>query len=244
MKEYLQHELESKAETVAVQNFRHPAGNGKDTLDLTNLIARFRPRAKDRILLCAHWDTRPWADQDPVPENRKTPIPGANDGGSGVAILLALAGILHRNPPPCGVDIALFDGEDYGTDEHPENYLLGSTHFAQSLEAPLPRLAIVLDMVGDRDLKLFQERNSLLFAPRETGAIWRVGRRIAPDVFMPEAQYTITDDHLPLLMKGIPAVDVIDFDYPYWHTLQDTPDKCSPRSLAVVGQTVLGMIYR
>lgn len=244
MKVFLREELRSCAERVEEQPFLHSAENGRDTLRLLNFVARFSPENKRRILLCAHWDTRPWADQDLTVENRRTPILGANDGGSGVAVLLAVAKTLKQNPPPVGVDIVFFDGEDYGTETRPDDYLLGSKFYARTLAQPYPRLAILLDMVGDRDLQLYQERNSLLFAPKETKEIWKQAAEAGHTEFRPQAKYTVTDDHLPLMARGIPSVDVIDFDYPYWHTLEDTPDKCSRHSLQVVGDVVLRMIYR
>jgi len=244
MKAFLREELRSCAERVEEQPFLHPTENGRDTLRLLNFVIRFSPENKHRILLCAHWDTRPWADQDPAAENRRTPILGANDGASGVAVLLAVARTLKQNPPPAGVDIVFFDGEDYGTEARPDDYLLGSKFYAQNLAQPYPRLAILLDMVGDRDLQLYEERNSLLFAPKETKEIWKQAAEAGHIEFHPQAKYTVTDDHLSLMARGIPSVDVIDFDYPYWHTLEDTPDKCSRHSLQVVGDVVLRMIYR
>jgi hypothetical protein len=210
---------------------------------LTNLIASFRPELHDRVLLCAHWDTRPWADQDPDSTKHAQPILGADDGASGVAVLLEIARQLSRKPPPVGVDIALFDGEDLGSEAAPQLFSQGAQAFARERAAHRPRVAIVLDMVGDKDLSLSIERNSWDSAPRVVRDIWAFGQRWYHDVYSDEVGYDLLDDHVPLIRAGIPAIDIIDFRYPYWHTLADTPDKCSPQSLEAVGVPVLAYVY-
>ncbi len=241
---YLVQEFSKFADQVRLQPF--PFTNFKDNLHLTlhNIVVSFG-RQNDRILLAAHWDTRPWADQDPNPKNRNKPILGANDGASGVAILLEIARHLKANPPKVGVDLICWDGEDSGREGHSDEYLQGSTYFARHKSPNYnPRFSILLDMVGDKDLQIYEEGNSVSYAPDVVNLVWGVAANLNISAFIPEVQYTIVDDHLPLLSAGIPSIDVIDFDYPYWHTLGDTPDKCSAASLQKVGQVMLGVIYK
>ncbi|NOY76584.1 MAG: M28 family peptidase [Calditrichaeota bacterium] len=240
---YLVKEFSKYTDRVRLQPF--PFVNYKDNLHLTlhNIIASFGHKTP-RILLAAHWDTRPWADQDPNPKNRNTPILGANDGASGVAVLLEIARHLKENPPPVGVDLALWDGEDSGREGHSDEYLQGSRYFAQNKPPSYdPEFSILLDMIGDRDLQIYEEGNSVSYAPEVVNRVWGMASKLGYPQFIPTVRYTIVDDHLPLLEVGIPSIDVIDFDYPYWHTLGDTPDKCSAKSLKVVGQVLLNVIY-
>jgi len=256
---FIKEELSHSADRVLEQKFRitnhqSPITN-HDTLELTNIIASFDLEKGNRILLCAHWDTRPWADQDPNPENHNKPIPGANDGASGVACLLEIARIIHQKKSRFGVDIVLFDGEDMGYSIQNEKfkmkndlplpyggYLLGSTYFAQNLREYRPQYGILLDMVGDRNLEIYIEGNSNRFAPEWARRIFEKAKGIPQ--FHPEVRYTITDDHIPLNQAGIPTLVLIDFDYPYWHTLEDTPDKCSPESLQAVGNLLVRVLYK
>ncbi|MBN1895683.1 M28 family peptidase [bacterium] len=210
---------------------------------LANVIATFGSR-NDRMVLCAHWDTRPRADHDPVPANRDKPVMGANDGASGVAVLLEIARILKAVPPSRGIDIVLFDGEDSGLDGETESWCQGSRHYAQSLRfGLLPSCAILIDMIGDRNLRIPVEQHSSLYAPDLVEKIWGTAERLGIAAFTREPGGYVVDDHLELLKVGIPAVDIIDFEYPFWHTVMDTPDKCSPESLAAVGTVLLHMIY-
>lgn len=211
---------------------------------MTNIIASFGLQKTERILLCAHWDSRPWADQDPISENRDKPIVGANDGASGVAVLLEVARHLQLAEPKYGVDIVLFDGEDSGLPGQAESYALGAQHFAKNKDFRYrPKFGILLDMIGDKDLQIYQEKNSVNYAPQIVERIWDRAAELGSVPFHASLGYQVTDDHLPLLKVGIPCVDLIDFDYEYWHTLADTPDKCSPESLAEVGRLVLSLLY-
>jgi Zn-dependent M28 family amino/carboxypeptidase len=163
-------------------------------------------------------------------------MPGANDGASGVAVLLEMARVL----PPETEDIWLvfFDAEDSGGIEN-WDWLLGSRAFAASLQTN-PDAVIILDMIGDADLNIYQERNS---DTALTESIWKTAAKLGyDDVFIPQSKYRMLDDHTPFLEKGIPAVDIIDFDYPYWHTTADTPDKVSAQSLEIVGTTMLAWL--
>jgi hypothetical protein len=242
---YLESELRKSAETVILQRFNH-AGYGEN-LSLANVFAQFNRTATRRILLVAHWDTRPRAEEDADPSKRDLPIIGANDGASGVAVLLELARVMKENPPPIGVDILLTDGEDYGDsrkDGNTDLYFLGARHFAKTKD-PLynPQYGILLDMVGDRDLQLPMEQNSMRFAPQLMDIVWSAAEEVRATQFIRVPGEAISDDHLPLNEAGIPTIDIIDFQYPHWHTHQDTPDKCSPQSLEAVGSVLSTVIY-
>ncbi len=242
--QFLEDSLKAFADAVQRQNFTYTVHRTGEEVKLTNLIASFGTKPGPRILLAAHWDSRPWADQDPDSSNHNKPIPGANDGASGVAVLLEVARVLKTNPPPVGVDIALFDGEDLGSEGFPDTYSAGAKYFARNKSANyVPFLGILLDMVGDRDLQIYKEINSVRYAPAVVDFVWNYAARLGIGSFVHQQRHEITDDHLPLLEVGIPCIDLIDFDYPYWHTVQDTPDKCSPQSLRDVGRVVLAVVY-
>ena len=242
--DWLEAELRRRADSVEVQRFTHVTLQG-DTLPLRNIVARFRPSDPNRVLFLAHWDSKPRADQDPVPASRSQPVPGANDGASGVAVLLGVADELRRTPPSFGVDLLFTDGEDYGSfdGDDPDN-LIGSRYFATHLPPGYrPLFAVLFDMVGDRDQEFAQEGYSMQYAPEVVERVWRTAEEIGlARVFRPRRGTPIQDDHLPLLQAGIRAVDVIDWDYPHWHTTADTPDKLSAASLANVGRLALALV--
>jgi hypothetical protein len=236
--QWLEGQLRACTDEVTRQEFDQQAGAKK--LRVTNLIATFNPRGKRHVLLCAHWDSRPFADRDPEPAKRVEPVPGANDGASGVAVLLEIARALKARPPRTRVTIALFDGEDYGL--RTQDMFLGSRHFSTHFHGPPVDWAVLLDMVGDRDLRLRPEQISLREARQVVDRIWGAAERAGCSAFVREAGPAVMDDHVFLLQAGIPCVDVIDFDYAYWHTVADTPDKCSAASLEQVGRAVLRAI--
>jgi hypothetical protein len=245
---YLESTLRLSADEVRPQRFTHTGYDG-DLLRLTNIVASFRPEKKNRILLCAHWDTRPRADYDPDSTRRSDPILGANDGASGVAVLLEIASLMGEFPPPVGVDIVLFDGEDYGREGDHPMYLLGSRFFAANRPPDyVPRYGLLLDMVGDAELEILQEESSLKYAPRVVDRVWKSANALGITQFVPVRGMEVLDDHIPLNESGIPTINIIDFNYPdashrYWHTHMDTPDKCSPESLEAVGRVITHLIY-
>ena len=236
---YLFSELQKFANEVKLQpfDFRH----GNQTIRMNNILARFGEERGEKILLAAHWDTRPFADKDSKPANRNQPIIGANDGASGVAVLLEIARVLKSKSPPRQVFIVLFDGEDYGRTV--ESMFLGSKYFARNMGRWQPDFGILLDMVGDRDLELPMELFSWNADRELTESIWRRARELGLSAFQPRFGVAVMDDHLPLIQAGVPTINIIDFDYPHWHTLEDTPDKCRAESLGVVGQLMLNIIY-
>ncbi len=230
-----------------VEEQRFPDSTLGRPLVLTNLIARFGPPAGRRILLCAHWDTRPWADQDPDTTRRGEPIPGANDGGSGVAVLLEIAELLHERPAPVAVELVFFDGEDMGRSTHPEEFSRGASWYARRLgdrpRADWPRAGFLFDMVGDRDLAIHPEVVSAQRAASLVALVLQGARSTGAKSFHPDPLYALTDDHIPLIEAGLPTVDIIDFDFPAWHTAADGPDQVSPASLAEVARVAAWLVY-
>ena len=233
-------ELQKYANSVALQP--HQYKTKTTTLHLNNILAEFGPpTSAETLLLAAHWDTRPFADRDPKPENRDKPILGANDGASGVAVLLEIARVLKEHPPPRRVVIVLFDGEDYGRTV--ADMFIGSRFFARNLGKWKPDYGILLDMIGDKDLAIPIERYSWNANRGYTEAIWQRAATLGLAPFQSRLGDAIMDDHIPLIEVGIPMVNIIDFTYPYWHTVEDTVDKCSPKSLEVVARLVISIIY-
>lgn len=233
---------EKYADQVVEQLFlvRTPEG----TQAMTNLEFRFHgTQGGAPILIGAHFDTRPFADEDPDPANRLKPILGANDGGSGTAILLGLAQYLSQHPVARPVHLVFFDGEDFGAKGSGLN-LLGSTYYAQQLakQERVPYWVLVIDMVGDKDLQIFKETHSLKGSSSFLDKIYRVARDQGVGALKEETKYTIFDDHYPFHRMGIPSTVLIDFDYPYWHTLQDTLDKCSIESMISIFSVVVKTI--
>ncbi len=245
---YLLNELRRFAEKVESQDFLSTLPDGKQ-VRLTNLIASFNGKSAKRVFISAHWDTRLWADQDPDKSNRNKPISGANDGASGVAVILEIARQLNQVPPEIGVDLILFDGEDLGKTGHPESFSAGAKFFAANKPAGFnPQFGINIDMIGDRVLRIFREQNSERLAPEVMDLVFGTAKSLHVTQFIDSPGEEITDDHLPLNTVGIPTIDLIDFSYPddsnkYWHTLADTADKCSAESLAAVGTVVMEVIY-
>lgn len=241
---FLVAELRKYADTVVEQTFTHTTPRLPGELKLTNIVASFKPEEGRRVLLGAHWDSRPWADQESDSSKHALPVLGANDGASGVAVLLEIAAVLKTNPAPVGVDIILFDGEDFGAPGDSRSYAIGAQYYARH-KAPnySPMFGILLDMVGDRDLEIFQEGNSLRYATGVVERVWSLAARLGVKEFAASARHEIFDDHIPFLEAGIPMIDLIDFEYAHWHTTQDTPDKCSAESLAKVGKVVLAALY-
>lgn len=261
--DWIAEQARARADTVIEQRWTHVTAAG-DSLPLRNILARFRPDATQRILYVAHWDTRPTADNEQNLGARQQAIPGANDGGSGVALLLALADQLRAAPPNVGVDLLFVDGEDYGSFDDPDDLrdvLIGSRHFAANLpdSAYRPMLGVVWDMVGDANLEIWQEAYSLQAAPEVVARVWAVAKDLGyGDAFIDRNVGAITDDHVPLIEAGLRVIDVIDICYAppqrgcppnapaagtnYHHTMQDTIDKVSARSLQIVGDVALTLV--
>lgn len=239
--------LRERAAEVEQRAFTHTTVSG-ELLELTNVFARFRPEARRRVLLLAHWDTRPSADHDPDPARRAKPILGANDGASGVAVLLELADLLHRYPAPIGVDLLLTDGEDYGPTG--ADMFLGARHFAEHKPAAYrPQYGVLLDMVADTQPRFPMEGYSLHYAPTVVAKIWRIAHDIGLGQYFPEEPGGyIMDDHVFLNQAGIPTANIIDFDFGpdngHWHTHRDDLDRVSAEGLGAVGQVLVALLCR
>jgi glutaminyl-peptide cyclotransferase len=234
--------LRERGGIVRRQPFRARVGWRPDSLRLTNLIARFGPPGEP-IVIGAHWDSRPWADRDPVVANQTKAILGANDGASGVAVLLGLARVMGTHPPPVPVELVMLDGEDQGKEGDDDSYLLGSREHARTLTAPFPRLAIIIDMVGGRDLHICREANSDQLAGWLNDILFRRATELGLSGFEDRVCYSVLDDHVPYLEQGIPAVDLVDMHFPQWHTVDDVPRACSPESLGQVGRLLVDFLY-
>ncbi len=242
-KDWLYNYFENLTEEVYRQSFTAVESITGETRNLTNIIACFGSGDNSVLMLCAHWDTRAHADKDNNPLNLKKPIIGANDGASGVAVLLEVARIAAEFPPPRSLLIVLFDGEDMGRSAQSQEYAMGSKYWANNPIPVLPQEAILLDMVGDSDLEFGVEYYSERYAPGLRGYLWELASQLELDAFKEIQGPRVADDHVPLQQAGIRAIDIIDFEYPYWHTMEDTPDKCSPESLDQVGRLLVGFIY-
>lgn len=242
----LERKLKAAGLAVERQSFTSPDPRDGRAWPMTNLVGRLRPEASCRFLLGSHFDTRHRAEEDPDPARRALPIPGANDGTSGVAVLLALAPRLPSLlPPGVGVDLILFDGEEMG---YPGvgGYCAGSRRFAQALPGggPRPRFGIILDMVCDEKGVYRYEANSLAYHRSLARALWGEGRRRAARAFVAEEGLSIIDDHVPLSEAGTPSVLVIGYNYPEWHTHADAPARCSRARLSAVERTLEDFVRR
>jgi len=257
--DYLIKKLESYADTVIVQEAQLTAFDGT-ILDSKNIIASFKPLRAKRVMLCAHWDTRPFADQDD--KNQNIAIEGANDGGSGVGVLLEIARQFSMNKPDIGVDIILFDSEDYGQPSDSDlpqvehSYCLGSQYWAQNLHKPnyYAKYGILLDMVGGKEAIFTQELVSRTFAKSVVRKVWNTAANIGyGNHFIFQETNLIIDDHLYInnFARGrVPTIDIIEYDpsteshfYEHWHTHEDKLENIDKNTLKAVGQTVMQVVY-
>lgn len=222
---------------------------------MTNILGRFNPGASRRILLLAHWDSRPTADEDPEPANRTKPIDGANDGASGVGVLLELARLIGSRPPKVGVDILFVDAEDAGEEGQEDSWARGAQYFARNLPygatEPMPEYAVLLDMVGGSGAQFPREMFSDYNCRALTSRVWALAKSLGLDSRFPDRTGgAVTDDHLPLMRAGIPAIDIIETANPQtgsfnptWHTLSDNLDNIDRETLGDVGRLVTTLIY-
>jgi Zn-dependent M28 family amino/carboxypeptidase len=212
---------------------------------MANLIGSWFPDRTRRVVIGAHYDTRPHPDQEFDPALRQQPFLGANDGASGVAMLMELAHHLSNIETPWGIDLVLFDGEELVYERQGE-YFLGSKHFARQYKADRRSgkvsytyvCGIVVDMVAEKNPVFPRDPYSLQFAGRLTNELWSVARKLGIRNFVNERGPDVLDDHLPLNDAGIPSVDIIDFDYEHWHMASDTPEQCGPEGLVAVGKVL------
>ena len=246
---WMQEYLRPRADSVFTQPISHKGADGK-TIPMANVVARFNTGAAQRVLFVAHWDTRPTADRDPVPANRNKPIPGANDGASGVAVLMILADMFKNNPPPIGVDLLFTDGEDW---EQGDMYI-GAKHFAANLPAGYaPLYGVLIDMIADENPIYPIEGSSQDAAPEVVDRVYRAAESLGLAALFPRrlGGY-VEDDHVALNAAGIRTINIIDGEYgaplagtfgAYWHTMQDTIEHTSKTGLDAVGRVLAFLVY-
>ena len=241
-----EHFTELKAQ-VKFQSFDAPHPQTRTPVRMNNMIVSWNPEAKERVLLACHYDTRPHADRDPNEQlARQGKFLGANDGASGVALYMELGHHLRQIKPTYGVDFVFFDGEELVY--HPNDpYFIGSTHFAKEYRDHPPVhqyvCGVLVDMIGGKELKIYQEKNSVFYAPEVTRSVWQIAKDLKVREFIAKPKYEVRDDHLPLNeIAHIPTCDIIDFGYEHWHTMKDAPAACSGASLAKVGRVLLAWL--
>lgn len=249
---WIEAQLGRFCDKVVAQKAKLTTFDGKN-LNATNYIGIINPNAKERILLLAHWDCRPWADADPDDSKRKEPVMGANDGASGVGVLLELARVMKDKKPDVGVDILFVDAEDWGADDEEESWALGTQYWAKNphVKGYKAKYGILLDMVGASDAQFYHEGFSMQCAPDVVEKVWSIAGDSGYSNHFKSMEYgAATDDHVFIIRGGIPCIDIIDMRpgtsggfYPYWHTTGDTIDKISPETLKAVGQTIANLIY-
>jgi hypothetical protein len=232
---------------VDTMRFGHIDKYSGEEIPMCNIMACFKGAStsgKPGYLFAAHYDSRPRAEYDADSAKRELPIDGANDGASGAAVLMELANLLSQKRPPVDIDLLMLDGEDYGRPGELDEYLLGSKAYAASNRTKNYEFAVVVDLVGDSDLKIYREAYSQRYHPKLNDMIWRTAAKLGVREFIDSVGYAVIDDHISFMTAGIPAADIIDFNYAYWHTTLDTPDKCSSQSLEAVGNVLVHIIYR
>lgn len=243
--------IENKLQQAgAVLSFQDTAiiRNGKE-IKVHNIHARFNPQAKKSVMLLAHYDTRPWADQESDPALKSRPIDGANDGASGVAVLLEIARHIRELPASTGIEMLFVDQEDAGNNDDDDSWCIGSQLWAESKIMPYkrPEYAILLDMVGAHDARFHREYFSYTYAKPVVDRVWNTASRLGyGDRFPSETAGAVNDDHIHLIQAGIPAIDIIECNNPRtgsfnpsWHTLSDNIDNIDPQTLKIVGEVIL-----
>ena len=246
--DWLVAELQRHGLKVTEQKMQLKAFDGT-VLDSRNIFGQFNTAAKERILLLSHWDSRPWADKDPDPAKRSLPVDGANDGASGVAVLLEIARVLSLNPIDKGIDILFVDAEDWGTEGDDESWALGTKYFVENppIKGYSPQYAILLDMVGGDGATFCREYFSERSAPRLAEQVWQKAARLGyGEMFLNRMGSAILDDHVQLIKGGIPAIDIIEYHpessngfNPRWHTASDNLEGISKSTLEAVGATLI-----
>lgn len=235
--------LDSLGVEYLLQRFPHPDPYSGRTITGTNVLVRFRPEKRPRVLFGTHFDSRAWCDEEDSTIARTHAVPGANDGASGAALLLVLARHLRDHAPPLGVDLAFFDAEDQGTRGREETWCIGSAYAATNWPWAKPDWVIVLDMIGSPHTEFGRELYSKTYARGLQDLVFQVAAEKGFAEWNPDTEYAVLDDHVPFLRAGIPSMVVIGFNDPFWHTRRDVPGNVSPDRLARVGEVVSTLIF-
>ena len=241
--QWIQDQLREAGAEVSVHELTYQGKESESSETFRNIIGRIRPSEPRRVMVGTHYDTRSWADRDPRKELRSTPIIGANDGASGVAVMLEMARAWKADPPPVGVDLIFFDGEEFGRTDSIEDHLVGSNAWVRDHPEYKPEWGVVLDMVGDSSLHIPKERVSAARACKAVRRIWEAAGRVGSTAFTDSFYRHVWDDNLAFIDRGIPVALLIDPQYRWFHTTEDLPDKCSAQSLGQVGRAVMEAIY-
>lgn len=249
--ELIKKHFEDLGAKVTFQSFDAKQNSVKGIIPMTNIIVSFHPEKKRRVIICSHYDTRPIADQEPDPRDWRKPFLSANDGGSGVALMMEMANHMKDLKTHVGVDFVIFDGEEYifvTEGGKRDRYFIGSEHFAQEWRKDKNRVdysaAILLDMIAGKNLHLPVEINSYRFHKKLVEEVWSIAREQNVRAFTWKEGHEVQDDHLSLQKVGIPAIDIIDFDYVHWHKLTDTPQACSAASFEDVAKVLSVWLQR
>jgi Zn-dependent M28 family amino/carboxypeptidase len=229
--------LKNYVDTVYVQKFKQKVSYSKKEIEFCNIIGILNKEKEENVMLFSHFDSRPFSNI------KNKPTPGANDGASSTALLLALAKFFKENKYNERIDFVFFDGEDGGTIAHPDEWFIGSKFFAENYNGRVPKIAILVDMVGDSDLNIKREINSEFANSELYDKIFEKAKKLNKKSFINKMGFFVEDDHIPLNKKGFRCVNIIDIEYKYWHTVDDTPDKCSEESLKDVGEVLIETIY-
>jgi hypothetical protein len=247
--ELLKKHFEDLGGKVQLQKFKATqVSRPKQPVEMANLIVSWHPDRKRRVILCSHYDTRPIADQEPDPRKWRQPFVSANDGGSGVACLMELAHHMKQLKTQVGVDFVFFDGEEYIWDPDRDDYFFGSEHFGREYRRTKPPYrylgAVLLDMIAGKDPQFPIEQHSQFMAGALVKELWSIAAELKCGAFQNRQGPAVRDDHLALNDNGIPAVDIIDFNYPHWHRLSDVPGNCSPEGMDQVARVLTVWLQR
>ncbi len=248
--ELIEKHFEKLGAKVTYQKFSAKQ-NGQKAIDMANMIVSWNPDRERRVIICSHYDTRPIPHEEPDRRKWKEPFISANDGGSGVALLMELGNQMKEIDPKLSVDFVFFDGEEY-VFEHDDKYFFGSEYFAseyfknRAKSKIKYRSAILLDMVGGKKISFPIERNSAFLARSLVKEVWDIAGELKCEAFHADklSDFEVQDDHLALNRVGIPAIDIIDFTYPHWHRLSDLPENCSGESMAQVARVLSAWLQR
>ena len=235
--DYIYTYLNLYADTVYIQNFKKRVSYSDEIIEFKNIIAVFNNNSDVNIMLCSHFDSRPFSSVKGVP------TPGANDGASSTAVLMEMARIMKEKRPENNVMLVFFDGEDAGRTNHPDEWFLGSKYFAGNYKGTMPDIAILIDMIGDADQHIYREGFSEIYNSDLNNKVFGIAEEMGILSFHNSVGYFVQDDHIPLNNAGIKCIDLIDWDYKYWHTPEDTPDKCSAESIQKIGDILLEIVY-